>query len=348
MSSQPSTPLVVPPVGSSAVPSSAHSEAPLDQAQLRAALVGQDRVLNRLDVVESTGSTNADLVAAAAAWPHLGALLAESQTAGRGRLDRDWKVAQGSSLIMSFVLRAEGDHALPPTALSWISPLAGVALVDTLRSLAGVNAALKWPNDVLIEGHKVAGILAHLVPTSSYQAPGAQQAQPQQAQPQGSGPTVVLGIGLNVSQERSQLPVGHATSLALAGATELDRNVLFADFARRFTGLYQEFCDVQGSVHAPLGAGESLHQRTTLVLATLGLPVRAELPGGGLIRGVAAGLAEDGSLLITDSAGTSHSVRAGDVVHLRRDAAADPGSDGNSYVPGHSGASAGEARGSYA
>lgn len=269
---------------------------------------------------QQTGSTNADLAAYAAlgeeVWPDLSVLMVDSQIAGKGRLGRIWEVPQGSSMISSVLLRPDaGSRSNPDRPESaqtafheqgygWLSILAGVALCQALRQEAGVQAQLKWPNDVLVNGRKLAGILAQLIP-----APSAHSRE---------GPSVVVGLGMNVSQDRANLPVDHATSLRLEHATQLDRNVLLPAYLTRFARLYQQFVVAGGRSMEPLDGGESLHQLATDLMVTLGKEVRAELPGHTMIYGRAVEMAPGGELVVEDAQGLRHVVSAADVVHLRR------------------------------
>src|SRR5215469_16465836 len=109
-----------------------------------------------LDVVPSTGSTNADLLARAAdpGSPEGQVLVAEEQTAGRGRLGRSWSSVPGQSLTFSVLLRPA---AVPAARRGWLALLTGVAVASAVRSVAGVDAVLKWPNDVLVDDCKLAG-----------------------------------------------------------------------------------------------------------------------------------------------------------------------------------------------
>ena len=140
----------------------------------RGALADQDFLsatgIAKLVVVDSTGSTNADLLRSVTeepkSWPDLSVLTADYQTAARGRLDRRWEAPPLSSVSVSIVLKpanAEG-RPLPTQSYSWLSLLAAVALRETLLETAGIPAELKWPNDVLVRGRKIAGILAQLGP----------------------------------------------------------------------------------------------------------------------------------------------------------------------------------------
>lgn len=283
---------------------------------------------------EETGSTNADLAQSALAgetvWPDRSVLMANSQIAGKGRLGRSWEVPAGSSMISSVLVRpataaqTSGYPTFADSGYGWLSILAGVALCHALRAETGVKAELKWPNDVVVDGRKLAGILAQLVapPLTSSTTSMADVGSSVGALPQGPrwlGPAVVVGLGMNVSQDRSQLPVERATSLLLEDAAELDRTVLLPSYLNRFADLYSAFLAVGGNAQAPLGVGPSLHTQATTLMATIGLKVRAELPDGSMLHGTAMAMALGGELVIEDAQGTQHAVSAGDVVHLRRD-----------------------------
>src|SRR3984885_10900926 len=155
----------------------------MDEGMLRAAALGG--FWTALDVVASTGSTNVDLLARAAdsALPEGQVLVAEEQTAGRGRLGRTWTSVPGASLTFSVLLRPV---TVPAGRGGWLPLLAGVAVASAVRSVAGVEAVLKWPNDVLVGDRKLAGILAEQSP---------------------DGSAVVIGIGLNVAAAPGALPV---------------------------------------------------------------------------------------------------------------------------------------------
>lgn len=279
---------------------------PLDANALRSASFLAATGIPQLTVVESTGSTNADLLRGASedpgAYPDLTALTAEYQSAARGRLERRWEAPARSSVSVSLVLRpvnAEG-RPLPTQSYSWLSLLAALALREALLDTAGIPAELKWPNDVLVRGRKIAGILAQLGPL------------------QGSTvPPVVLGTGLNVSLTEAELPVPTATSVLLENPATVDRTELLKSYLEHFTTLYRSFCNADGDPAAGMAGGPSLHKRVEAVLTTLGRQVRAHLPGDHEIIGHASRLDEYGSLMVVDSGGHEHVITAGDVVHLR-------------------------------
>ena len=279
---------------------------PLDVTALRDASFLAANGIPQLTVVESTGSTNADLLRGATedprAYPDLTALAAEYQTAARGRLDRRWEAPARSSVSVSLVLRpvnAEG-RPLPTQSYSWLSLLAALALREALQDTAGIPAELKWPNDVLVRGRKIAGILAQLGPLEG-----------------GAVPPVVLGTGLNVSLTAAELPVPTATSVLLEDPATVDRTALLKSYLSRFATLYRSFCNADGDPAAGMAGGHSLHKRVEAVLTTLGKQVRAHLPGDHEIIGHASRLDEYGSLMVVDSGGHEHVITAGDVVHLR-------------------------------
>ena len=185
----------------------AHSPAqprgPLDLDRLRVALVGPGRAWRRVDVVEETGSTNADLLARVAAGEDIdgAVLLAEYQSAGRGRHGRSWSAPARSQIAASVGV---GVAAVPSETWGWLPLLTGVAVVDALDEITGVTAGLKWPNDVLVGTGKLAGILAEV------------------AAPE---PVVVVGLGLNVTMTAEEAPDPAATSLSMLD-TATDRTVL--------------------------------------------------------------------------------------------------------------------------
>src|SRR4051812_26879335 len=198
------------------------SRPPLRAPALRTALTSQPNpAWRRLDVVAETGSTNADLAGRARAGEAEGAVLvADHQTAGRGRRDRTWTAPPRSGLAVSVLLRPS-EHGVPPERWSWLTLMAGVAVTDALIRVCGLPATLKWPNDVLVpvpgvdEPAKVAGLLAEVV-RSDAGTPAPTWPGPE-TDADLAGFAVVVGLGINVSQDVDELPVPTATSLKLAG-----------------------------------------------------------------------------------------------------------------------------------
>jgi BirA family biotin operon repressor/biotin-[acetyl-CoA-carboxylase] ligase len=275
---------------------------PLNAGALHKAVVTPEAVWTSLEVVEATGSTNSDLSARAARGAPEGAVLvAEEQTSGRGRLDRRWSAPARSGLFFSVLLRpgeavatADGVRApVPVHRWGWLPLLAGVATATALSRAAGVDTALKWPNDLLVtvdgDERKAGGILAERVGETA----------------------VVIGIGLNVSLRAEELPVPTAASLALAGAPGTDRDPLLRAVLRSLGDWYDAWRAADGDP-----AASRLQQTYAAGCSTLGRQVRAELPGGEQLSGTAVAVDGDGRLVIAGPHG-ERPVGAGDVVHLR-------------------------------
>ncbi|AHI01318.1 biotin--[acetyl-CoA-carboxylase] ligase [Kutzneria viridogrisea] len=267
---------------------------PLDLEALRAALVAPGGPYAALDVVPSTGSTNADLREAANAGAEdRTVLIAEQQTAGQGRRARTWVSPAGSGIYLSVLLRP---HEVPPNRLPGITLLAGVALVSTVRASTGVDAVLKWPNDLLAgpERAKCAGILAESI----------------------GGGAVVLGIGLNVAALPEGVPAGAGglppTSLEQQGASHTDRTRLVVELLLALAQLDARWRLAYGD---PVACG--LLDAYREHCATLGLRVRVELPGNSELLGTAVDVDREGQLVIRSDGGGQRAVHAGDVVHLR-------------------------------
>jgi BirA family transcriptional regulator, biotin operon repressor / biotin---[acetyl-CoA-carboxylase] ligase len=260
---------------------------PLDVGVLRDTLLRAGGFWRDVRVVAETGSTNADLLEAAAGGAAEGSVLAaEAQTAGRGRMGRQWITQARAALTFSVLLRPS---AVPSARRGWVPLLAGVAAAAALRAEAGVDARLKWPNDVLVNGAKVAGILAEQ-----------------------SGDAIVVGTGINVTTTREELPYG-ATSLALAGAACTDRQRLLASLLGELESWYRRWATAGSRGDA---AGCGLLQEYRRLSATLGASVRVSLPGGTTLAGTASDVDDAGRLLLAGAAGPV-AVSAGDVVHVR-------------------------------
>jgi BirA family transcriptional regulator, biotin operon repressor / biotin---[acetyl-CoA-carboxylase] ligase len=265
---------------------------PLDAAYLRRAAIRPGGLWRVLEVTGRTGSTNADLLARARDGAPQGVVLAaEEQVAGRGRMGRTWVTPPRAALMFSLLVRPDG---VPPARRGWLPLLTGVAVAEAVTATATVETRLKWPNDVLAGDAKLAGILA-----------------------EASGGAVVVGVGLNVSAEPAELPPPGpgalpATSLRVAGARTLDREPLLLAILAGFERWYQAWRQAGGD---PDRSG--LRAAYTRCSATIGRPVRAELPGGQLLSGRAVGVDSDGRLLVRASSGPEVPVAAGDVVHLR-------------------------------
>jgi BirA family biotin operon repressor/biotin-[acetyl-CoA-carboxylase] ligase len=277
---------------------------PLSEASLRRSLVRVGSWWTAVTVLGETGSTNADLVAAAqAGTASPGAVLtAEQQTRGRGRLGRTWASPPRAGLAVSVLVAP----APPPSGWGWLPLLAGLAVVDGLRAAAGIEATLKWPNDVLApDGRKLAGILAERVDGRGVpSAPGPLGAPGPQGAP--GAHLAVVGIGLNATTRAEELPVPTATSLALAGAENTDRQTLLVSVLRALDGRLGEWDDGQ----VPAAAYRA-------VSSTLGSGVRVDLPSRAPLEGTAVDLDGEGRLVVQTPDGARTVVAAGDVTHLR-------------------------------
>jgi len=247
----------------------------------------------RLEVVDEAGSTNADLlVAATAGAPEGTVLVAEAQYAGHGRLGRQWVSPPRAGLTFSMLLRpGDPPAAVPVPRWGWLSLLVGLSLHRAVCRLGAADAVLKWPNDLLLgpDRHKAAGILA-----------------------QAAAGAVVLGVGLNVSTRRTELPRADATSLALENAACTDRAPLLRAVLRQIDADYRGWRAVGGD---PERSG--LLAAYVEVCDTIGRPVTALLPDGRTLAGIATRVDLDGRLELHTEAGELHAVAAGDIVHLR-------------------------------
>lgn len=246
--------------------------------------------------VAETGSTNADVLELLRGRGGSGApvvLVADHQTAGRGRLERSWEAPPGSSVLMTIGLPVDlvpqGRRTLLTTALA-------LAVTDVRPELA-----IKWPNDLVVTDvpaddplgyRKVGGILAESAPMG------------------GDGDWVVLGIGLNVNwPEIPDELAGIATSMNRVVGHEVDREELVSGVLTALDAVWLPLVEGPDST----GALAAAYRRRS---ATLGRRVRVQLPGSELV-GVAADVAPDGALIVTGDDGATHTVTAGDVVHLR-------------------------------
>jgi BirA family biotin operon repressor/biotin-[acetyl-CoA-carboxylase] ligase len=266
---------------------------PLNATALRRGLLREGGLWTDLEVVQRTGSTNSDLVARAAAGRAAegAVLVAEEQTQGRGRLDRRWTAPARSGLFFSVLLRPA---EVPVARWGWLPLLTGVAVAAGLARSAGIDTALKWPNDLLVtvdgEERKAGGILAERAGDAG----------------------VVVGVGINVSLSAAELPVPQAGSLALAGAMSTDRDPLLRAVLRSLEDWYGRWRSAGGD---PAAGG--LQEAYAAGCATLGRSVRAELPGDRAIVGEAVAVDGDGRLVIATTEGVQEPVGAGDIVHLR-------------------------------
>ncbi len=256
---------------------------PLDLPAARRALgpLGVD-----LEAVDETASTNLLASERARAGAPAGLLVvAEHQHAGRGRLDRGWAAPPGTAVLLSLLLRPDA----PPADWPWLPLLAGQAVAAAL-SAHGVAAGLKWPNDVLLDERKLAGILVERVET-----------------PQ--GPAAVVGVGLNASTTVEELPVPTATSVALATGGTVDRTALLVDVVAALLAAHDDWS-------AP-GGRARLRAAYAAACVTVGRQVRVALPAEEELLGLAVGVDPHGRLVVRTDTGREVAVSAGDVVHVR-------------------------------
>lgn len=243
-----------------------------------------------LTFVAETGSTNADLVANFANAQDFSVLVAGFQTAGRGRSGRDWLAPAGSSLFVSVLLKPS---LVAANRFSWIPLLAGLAMAKTVAQfLPNKKVSLKWPNDVLVESNKISGVLSELLPDLS---------------------GVVVGAGLNILQTKAELPIEAATSLAIEGNSDASIDAVLAGYLQNLKDLYQSWVSANGDA-----VQSSLRNQVIESCSTLGLSVKAILPGEQELLGKAVGIDDTGRLILQpDSGAEVVAVAAGDIVHLR-------------------------------
>ena len=229
-------------------------------------------------MVEVTGSTQDDLYQLASTDSVIPKtiLASEYQTSGRGRLDRTFTAPPMSALTFSLYIEPKVERE----EWSFITLLAGLSVHEALAALdPQVSVGIKWPNDLLIGEKKFVGMIA-------------------QATKKG----IILGIGINVGMTAEELPVENATSLALEGFANLDRNEILASIINHFE-INVEMWEHDKSFLAEYRSAS----------VTIGKDVEVTLPGGELIHSKAIDISNAGALLLED--GTE--VTVGDVVHLR-------------------------------
>lgn len=283
------------------------SRTPFDVSRLSALIQDGDSRVGPVTVVGTTGSTNADLADAFRADPGLAdrtVIVAEEQVTARGRLGRRWSAPAGAQVIMSVLLRPSVQE-VPAERFGELPLLIGVAIAETARAV-GVDAQLKWPNDVIVSDRrsgdtphgyrKLAGILVEAVSLDPV--------------------AVVVGVGVNASitaGEFADAGVEAGTSLTDQGAELGSVQAREALAAAELSWI----ADVDEAWRRGGAALEKLRRRYRELSATLGTRVRAELPGGEELTGTAVDLDGQGGLVIETVGGERRTVTAGDVVHLR-------------------------------
>jgi BirA family biotin operon repressor/biotin-[acetyl-CoA-carboxylase] ligase len=262
----------------------------LDGPALAAALTRDSELWRSLEVVPELGSTNADLLAAAGRDAAEGTVLvAEHQGAGRGRLDRVWTSPPRAGLTLSVLLRPD----VPAARRGWLPLLTGVALAESVGTVTGVRASVKWPNDLLAgDGRKLAGILAESVSAAAQPA------------------AVVVGVGLNVNTHAGELP-DTATSLSMVTGQAIDRGPVLLGFLRAFERRYLAWTAALGD---PVASG--LARDYLAWSSTVGTAVAVTMPDGSVLEGVAQAVDWDGRLVVATADGTVE-LASGDVRHVR-------------------------------
>ena len=266
---------------------------------VKAALITLPTPWQMVDVHASIDSTNLEALRDPRSWR---VVVADFQSAGRGRLTRQWQAPAGTSIAVSAVVPVPAGRAAD---LGWLPLLSGMAMRSALADLAHVAGRLKWPNDVMVQepagdaAHdraeddapwlKISGVLCEMVP---------------------GGDLVVIGAGANLSQERSQLPVETATSLALCAAGDVRREDLIVRYLTELAELHRTWS---------LGGDglEDLRMAYRSCCLTIGLDVDVHQPYGRVVTGTATGVDESGRLVVA-AGGSSRAHAAGDVVHVRR------------------------------
>ncbi len=239
-------------------------------------------------LLATTGSTNTELAAVLAGGtvPEGTCVVAEHQSAGKGRQGRVWESPAGAGLWLSVVIDIS---AVAPVHRGLLPLAAGLAIADALSDVTGLEVMLKWPNDIVIDGpardglagpRKLGGILVE----------AAERA--------------VVGCGINVSGAVNELPTPQATSLLLEGAPPVDRARLLAAELSHLRHRVAQWRTNSGLI-------EDYRERCL----SLGRSVQVLLPGGEVLVGVATAISPDGQLVVTDSQGNTRSVAAGDVIH---------------------------------
>ena len=234
-----------------------------------------------VDLVAATGSTNADVAARARAGAPDGLVeITGWQRAGRGRFTRVWETPPDTCVAMSALVRPTA----PLAAWGWLSLVVGMAVADGLRAASGLDARLKWPNDVLIGERKICGILSEAVMTDADRA-------------------AVLGMGINVALAEEQLPVPTATSVRIEGS-DASATAVAGGVLKALDHWYRRW-----------DAGESLTDAYLARCSTIGRRVRVQLAEGA-VEGEAVSVDASGSLIVA-TASSRQAFSAGDVVHLR-------------------------------
>jgi BirA family biotin operon repressor/biotin-[acetyl-CoA-carboxylase] ligase len=266
---------------------------PLDAQTIQRAL--STKMLGRsLHVLAEVASTNTAAAALAQeSAPHGAVVVAESQTAGRGRLGRHWHSPSGKNIYCSVLLRALPAREQQPLWLSWIPLIAALAISRAVQVVTGLKPSVKWPNDILIGNRKLGGILCESSGIGTAHA------------------SVIVGIGLNVNIRRDEFPDDLreiATSVAVESGHPCDRTALLTALLAELETRCESFL---------AGNHGDILEEYMLRCSTIGRRVRIELAHGEQMDGTAESIRPDGSLRILRNDHATVDIRAGDVIHLR-------------------------------
>ena len=248
------------------------------------------------DQLESTNTYALQL--AEKGTSHGTVVLADCQTAGKGRFGREWHSPANMNIYFSVILTQQP----PQPFISWIPLATGIALAETIEEIAKLNVSLKWPNDLLFKSKKLGGILCE----STKKGP--------------KGRVVIVGVGLNINCREIHFPPDLkqiATSLAMQVGHPIDRHMLLTTFFSKLESYYERVLDSD----LP-----TLHSSYVSRCSTLGRHIQVRLPGDKLIEGIASDIGDEGELHMIPSNPSVDSInkkpstislRAGDIIHLR-------------------------------
>lgn len=249
------------------------------------------RTLHVLDEVPSTNTAAAELALEKA--PHGTVVVAERQTAGRGRLGRHWHSPSGKNLYCSVLLRSMPPREQQALWLSWIPLIAALAVNRAVQVVGGLKPSVKWPNDILAGNRKLGGVLCESSGVGTDHA------------------AVIVGIGLNINIREDEFPDELrpiATSLMIEARQPCDRAALLAALLLELETRCESFL---------AGRHRDILEEYMLRCSTVGRRVRIELAHGERMDGTAESVQADGSLRVVRDDRSTVDIRAGDVIHLR-------------------------------
>lgn len=238
----------------------------------------------RLVVLDEVDSTNNEAKRQAECGACSGTIIiSEKQTAGKGRRGRNWTSPKDCSVFMTVLLKPD----MPPSRASMLTLVAAMAVRHAVYEVSGVEAMIKWPNDLVCDGKKICGILTEMSAEMDYIN------------------YVIIGIGINVNMEEFPEEIADkASSLSLCCGKRLDRNRIIASFCNAFERVYARFmpdCDMK-----------NLMEEYNAVLVNLGKPVRV-MDMENVCEGISEGINEKGELLVRKADGTVERILSGEV-----------------------------------